>query len=296
MNPEPIITNQQFEHYKWIDICTHGVTDLKPYLGEFELDDFQLSDSLQHGHLPKFEDQGEFKFLILRLYTGTPISKLHSMTEISTKLAIFYNERTIITIHRMPIPFLGDVCGAAPNAYKALTGIIRKLVASFVEPARDLTNNIDDLEKIVFLKQNHPIKLNAFYNQKSKSRILLKLVGISQYVVNQIKVDEQHSSALQDIKDVLFNVYLDLEAVIENTQNLVNTHLSISAQKSNDVMKLLTVFSAFFLPLTFIVGVYGMNFENMPEISWKYGYITVLIGMLVVVLVIFFWFKRKKIM
>jgi len=175
-------------------------------------------------------------------------------------------------------------------------GIIRNLVSSFVEPAKDLTHNIDELEEVVFLKQNKPIKLNAFYNQKSRSRILLKLVGISQYVVNQIKVDEEHYSALQDIKDVLFNVYLDLEAVIENTQNLVNTHLSINAQKSNDVMKLLTVFSAFFLPLTFIVGVYGMNFENMPEITWKYGYFTILIVMLIVVLVIFFWFKRKKIM
>jgi magnesium transporter len=61
-------------------------------------------------------------------------------------------------------------------------------------------------------------------------------------------------------------------------------------------MKLLTVFSAFFLPLTFIVGVYGMNFENMPEITWKYGYFTILMVMLIVVLVIFFWFKRKKIM
>ncbi len=295
MSLEPIIAKHLFEHYTWIDITTQGIHDLKPYLHDFELDDFQLSDSLQHGHLPKFEDQGNYKFLILRLYTGTPTSKLHSMTEISTKLAIFYNEKTIITIHRLPISFLGDVCSTSPNTFNALTGIIRNLVKSFVEPTKELSNNIDELEKIVFLKQNQPIKLNAFYTQKSKTRILLKLVGISQYVVNQIKVDEQHYSALQDIKDVLFNVYLDLEAVIENTQNLVNTHLSISAQKSNDVMKLLTVFSAFFLPLTFIVGVYGMNFQNMPEIGWKYGYYAVLGIMFAVVLVIFFWFKRKKI-
>jgi len=107
MNSEPKIITKRFESYKWIDICTHGVVDLKPYLGEIELDDFQLSDSLQHGHLPKYEDQGEYKFLILRLYTGTPTSKLHSVTEISTKLAIFYNEKTIITIHRISIPFWG---------------------------------------------------------------------------------------------------------------------------------------------------------------------------------------------
>ncbi|NGY38967.1 hypothetical protein FQU23_015820 [Flavobacterium sp. XN-5] len=76
----------------------------------------------------------------------------------------------------------------------------------------------------------------------------------------------------------------------------MNTYLSVTAQKSNDVMKLLTIFSAFFLPLTFIVGVYGMNFDFMPELRWKYGYLYVIIFMVILSVLIFIWFKRKKIL
>jgi magnesium transporter len=59
-------------------------------------------------------------------------------------------------------------------------------------------------------------------------------------------------------------------------------------------MKILTIFSAYFLPLTFIVGVYGMNFDFMPELGWKYGYPMVIGFMVLVFLLIYFWFRRKK--
>jgi magnesium transporter len=75
----------------------------------------------------------------------------------------------------------------------------------------------------------------------------------------------------------------------------MTTYLSISDQKNNDVVKLLTIFSVFFLPLTFIVGVYGMNFEFMPELKWKFGYLFSFSLMALVVIVIYIWFKRKKI-
>lgn len=108
-------------------------------------------------------------------------------------------------------------------------------------------------------------------------------------------VSEQTKTALQDIKDKLLSLILTYDEVLENSNNLLNTYLSVNAQKSNDVMKLLTIFSAFFLPLTFIGGIYGMNFENMPELKWQYGYFATLGFMAVIAIVIFIWFKRKKI-
>jgi magnesium transporter len=82
--------------------------------------------------------------------------------------------------------------------------------------------------------------------------------------------------------------------VLEDVNNLMNLFLSLSAQKTNDVMKVLTIFSVFFMPLTFIAGIYGMNFEFMPELRQKWGYPGVLLLMVLVALFIYVYFKKKK--
>jgi magnesium transporter len=73
----------------------------------------------------------------------------------------------------------------------------------------------------------------------------------------------------------------------------MNLYLSLSSQRTNEAMRVLTVFSAFFLPLTFIAGVYGMNFEYMPELTWKLGYPGAMAAMVLISVGIYFWFKRK---
>ena len=110
------------------------------------------------------------------------------------------------------------------------------------------------------------------YFLKAQTRIIKKLLQIFQNVIQQIEVRDQSKTALQDIKDKLLSLILSYDEVLENANSLLNTYLSVNAKKSNDVMKLLTIFSAFFLPLTFVAGIYGMNFENMPELNWQYGY------------------------
>ena len=82
--------------------------------------------------------------------------------------------------------------------------------------------------------------------------------------------------------------------ILEDVNNLMGLYMSFSAQKTNEVMKVLTVFSVFFMPLTFIVGIYGMNFEFMPELKWTFGYPLVLMLMIVVATGIYLWFRKKN--
>jgi magnesium transporter len=153
---------------------------------------------------------------------------------------------------------------------------------------------MDDNEKEIFVGKHGKISIEQLYYQKAKARICRKLLQLSQTVLNQLVVEATYVSNLQDIKESTINYMLQLEEVIEDAHAILNTHLSLSAQKSNEVMKLLTIFSAFFLPLTFIVGVYGMNFKHMPELEWKWGYYLTWVIMVGVSVVIFQWFKRKK--
>jgi magnesium transporter len=98
---------------------------------------------------------------------------------------------------------------------------------------------------------------------------------------------------LQDLKDLHVKLITTYDQILEDIYNLLNIYISLSAQKTNEVMKVLTIFSVFFMPLTFIVGIYGMNFKHMPELELTWAYPTVLLSMAVLAVAIYFWFKRK---
>lgn len=79
----------------------------------------------------------------------------------------------------------------------------------------------------------------------------------------------------------------------ELTTDIRDSYISLNAHQTNRVMKVLTVITTIFMPLTFIAGIYGMNFENMPELKWKYGYFGTLYLMFLIGIGMFIWFKKK---
>jgi magnesium transporter len=170
------------------------------------------------------------------------------------------------------------------------------MLDTFKKPTIDLSNKISEIERTIFLKDHRKVLLEELYFIKSQSRILKKVLHITQSVMEQSADNFRASYQYQDIKDELLNLLTYNDESVENTNQLMNTYLSISDQKNNEVVRLLTIFSAFFLPLTFIVGVYGMNFKFMPELNWEWGYYFSIGLMLLVVIVIYFWFRKKRIL
>jgi magnesium transporter len=96
-----------------------------------------------------------------------------------------------------------------------------------------------------------------------------------------------------DIYDHLLKLTEMIEANRELTTDIRDSYISINSNEANHVMKVLTVITTIFMPLTFIVGVYGMNFHYMPELTWKYGYFGALILMFIIALWMTLWFKKK---
>ena len=174
--------------------------------------------------------------------------------------------------------------------------IVGAMVETFNKPTADLSAKITDIEKTIFLKDQRDILLEELYFIKSQSRILKKVLHITQNVIDQVADKFSNSFQFQDIKDRLLNQLTINDESVENSNQLMTTYLSISDQRNNEVVRLLTIFSAFFLPLTFIAGVYGMNFDFMPELKWKYGYLFSILFMSLIVLIIYIWFRRKRIL
>lgn len=287
---------KNFKHFDWTDIYKPDKEELIKIAETYQLDYFQIKDSLQPGHLPKIEINERYTFIVLRAFTADLKTGPTTIPELSNKIAFFFNNEKLITIHQMEFPFLKIEDKPFLSVEELLLHIILKMVNSYQQPLDELDARIGVFEKIIFLKDYTKISIGSLYFLKAQARITKKLLQIMQNVVNQIQVKEEQRTAQQNIKDHLLSLILSYDEVQEDANNLLNSYHSVNAQKNNDVMKLLTVFSAFFLPLTFIVGIYGMNFEFMPEIKWHWGYFLTLGLMLIIAFIIFLWFKRKKIL
>ncbi len=290
------VTEKVFESFKWIDIENPIKEDLEKINKEHGLNYYLIKDSLEKGHLPKYEKNNHVDFYIFRAYTSDIQFKIDEVGEMSNKIAFFLFEDKLITIHRAQFSFLNIQEVQQIKMNELFLRIVRSMIETFQKPTIDLANKINDIERIIFLKDYRAVVLEELYFIKSQSRILKKVLQITQSVIEQSSQMLTPSSQLQDIKDNLLQLLTYNEESVENTNQLMSTYLSISDQKNNEVVRLLTIFSAFFLPLTFIAGVYGMNFNFMPELNWKWGYFFSLALMFIVVVIIYLWFRRKRIL
>lgn len=287
---------QTFQQFTWMDITNPDKEELQTLTDRFALDYNLLEDSLEPGHLPKIEVAGDRTFLILRAYSVTPETRVATVGELSNKIAFLLTGSQLVTIHRAEFDFLSRMTGQFTHPQQLLLSIINEMLLTFESPLRRQAETMDLFEKEIFLRHGRSLSVEALYYQRSKARISRKLLQLTQSTLQQLSIQPEWATDLQDIKETIVSFSLQYEEVVEDANNLLNSYLSVTAQRSNEVMKLLTIFSAFFLPLTFIAGVYGMNFDHMPELRWPYGYFAVLGLMAFLALVIFVWFKRRRIL
>lgn len=296
------VTTSKFKDSKiiWTDITNPTHEELEKVSKEYDLNTYTFMDSLDPDHLPKYEEHNNTHFFILRVLEH---AQEHEQTvrEMTTKIAVFYNKNFIITIHRKSQPIMENIqktcidSGRIASPTAMAVKIIWETLHSYDTPVFKLSEEIDYFESKVFLKKNVPTDLvEGMYYLKRKAGICKKLLLLTNEVLNSVKIEEDDKPALQDARDLHLKLLTLYDQVQDDANNLLNIYLSLSARKTNDVMKILTIFSVFFMPLTFIAGIYGMNFKYMPELDTKWGYPSALLAMGIVSVVIFVWFRRKK--
>jgi len=286
---------RKYSSFEWVDLEKPTQEELKEITQPFNIDFNLLEDSLEQGHLPKIEKINDYTFVILRAYSAHHTANVTTVGELSNKIAFFYNNRLLITVHRAKFDFLSNRSETFRNTEELVLDIFNEMLLTYEKPLQTQSDRIDEFEKLIFLQNGKSISVEAVYFQKSKARISKKILQLTQNVFSQLTVSPDSASLLQDLKETALNYTLHYDEVIEDVNSILNTYLSITAKRSNDVMKLLTVFSAFFLPLTFIAGVYGMNFSFMPELHWQNGYFIILGFMLLISGLIYVWFRHRKI-
>jgi magnesium transporter len=295
-----VIFENKEQMLTWVDVTAPSSTELTELSKTYDLNHFALSACLQPDHLPKHEDIDGTHFIITRVLMPIRSGKSVSIQSISTKIAFFYRPGLLITIHRIPHDFIQDVRMRFfdKGQFKLVESIVAKLLwhilHSYELPAVGLSTELDEFENMVFSQNLTPQMLLELYQIKRKALMSKKLLLFTQEAISSVKLPVAKADDLQDSRDLhlkLLNIY---DQIHEDVSNLVNFYLSISAQKTNDVIKVLTIFSVFFMPLTFVAGIYGMNFDYMPELKMRYGY-PLLLGIMVLLSCgIYLWFRKKR--
>jgi magnesium transporter len=297
----PIDTIYRTSQCEWVDVEAPTAEDLKFLHERYEINNLLLEDTMDPNHLPKYEEDGNVKFFLLRESTELERKNLNTISDISTKIGIFLVENTIITIHRMKTRSITEVKKKVSmiqedlNPQQITLMIAILIMKSFDDESLSLFETMDNIENEIFLKNtNHTSQIRRLYKLKRKSGLNSRVLVISTDAIDKFKLLNLQDSEFVDLKDKHKDVVADFDHLNIQITNLISMFLALSDQKANQVMKVLAIYSVYFLPITFIAGVYGMNFDNMPELHHKYGYFITLGAMATVVISTFIYVRRRQ--
>lgn len=282
----------------------HDAEILRAIGANFNLHPLVIEDIANTKQRPKIEDFDDYIFVAMKMITFDEQAKELRAEHISFILGEGY-----------VLAFLedeGDVFEPVRQRIRSGKGRIRKLgpdyllyalmdavVDNYFTVLEDLGEQIDEVEEEV-VESPTSSTLRTVHLLKRELIFLRKSVWPMREVVNALLRDESvlvkddTKIFLRDLYDHTIHVIDTVETLRDIVAGMLEVYLSSVSNKLNQVMKVLTVMSSIFIPLTFVAGVYGMNFQFMPELQWQYGYPAVMCGMLVVAVALLGLFYKKE--
>lgn len=291
----------------WINI--DGVHEIETLgrLGEcFAIHPLIIEDILNTDQRPKMEDFDEYIYIVLKmLYYNGNINEI-----ITEQVSLILGSNFVISYQEQEKE--GDVFNVIRERIRTNKGRIRKMGADYL--AYCLVDAIVDNyfivletlgEKIESLEEelvNYPTPeiLRTICTMKRDMILLRRSVWPLREVINELErgesslIKESTEIYLKDVYDHTIHVIDTLETFRDMVSGMLEIYLSSISNRLNAVMKVLTIIATIFMPLTFIVGLYGMNFKYMPELPWRWGYPAVLLVMAAVGISMIVYFRRKK--
>ncbi len=290
---------------KWIRVT--GVHDAKilAEIGEiFQINSIDIEDIANTTQRPGLEERDNYIFLEFVLLQIDP--KTHDL--INEQIAIIQGKDYVITFHETsPVVFkslYNRILTSKGNLRKSqcdylvfsLTDII---IDQYFLLLEDIGESVEDIEDELVTSPSGSNQ-EAIYKLKRRLIYVKKSIWPAREVLNSLQRSDH--ILINDATKIYFsNVYDHTVQVIETIESLrdimaglMDLYLSSVSNRMNEIMKVLTIFATLFIPLTFLAGVYGMNFKHFPELDWKYGYFTFWGICIVAALVMLYYFRKNK--
>jgi len=289
----------------WINVDGLHQVEILEKLGNcYSLHPLVLEDILNTEQRPKMEDYGEYLYIVLKMLEDN-----NKTNEILTEqISLIVGSNFVISFQERE----GDAFDPIRERIRSGAGRTRKMGADYL--AYTLVDSIVDNyfvileklgEKIEFLEEklvNQPTSetLQTIHRLKREMIFLRKAVWPLREVINGLERGEssliQQSTGIffRDVYDHTIQVIDTIETYRDMVSGMLDIYLSSVSNRLNAVMKVLTIIATIFMPLTFLAGLYGMNFKYMPELEWRWGYPAILLLMLMIGGFMLIYFRRKK--
>jgi magnesium transporter len=299
------------EGFHWLDVVGPTREELEALAERYGLHSTSVQDSLDPEHLPKTERIEKILFMILRAHDSVCSTEADTVQELTRKLAIFFRkDQFLITIQRVEQPLAAAVkdkwrkrggAGAA-IPQKVVSDLIRGVLSSYDRPIDGALAQLEKLEMSVFEAAGaEPFEIRQGYYLKRQASVFRRMLHMTREILPKLSEEfERGAPFLQDLREQADGLLASADELTESVNSLINLHISLATQRTteashrtNEVVRVLTIFSMFLLPLNLVTGVYGMNFAHMPELQWRLGYPFALGLMALVVIAIYLWFRSK---
>lgn len=286
----------------WVDFGEEAPEAIEPIWREvFGFHALAIEDALRERHVPKVDNWGDYVYIVLRTVAFDP-KQLKLVTQ---ELDVFLGRTFLVTHHKQPLELINRVWSASQSDPRRLERgpdhllyeLLDQLASDYMPAVDALDDAIDQLEDEVFEKPTQHT-LNTIFSIKRAVLYMRRIIVPQREVLNRLARDEYAMIDPNDrvyFRDV-YDHFVRLVDINENLRDLVggalDTYLSVSANRTNEVMKVLTVTSVLFMPISFWAGFFGMNFTRLPFDGWEMLIVS-LILMVISPAILFGWFKRN---
>jgi magnesium transporter len=289
----------------WIKVTGLHNTQMIGELGEaFGLHPLLLEDILNTAQRPKLDMVNQAIFMSMKvLYKPSPEDDISA-----DQVSFVLRNNVLISFHESELPLFDPLKIRLQNTSGRLRtkgpdylffALVDIAVDNYFEVVENSAELIDNIEDHLFEASNDDVLLRI---QRVKRELLFlkkNIFPLREALMSLIKTDsglikDDNQKYFMDVHDHIMQISDSIESSRELNSSLKDAYMSIISNKMNQVMKTLTIIATIFIPLTFVAGIYGMNFEYMPELSWKYGYFAVwgvMAGISVIMLMVF---KKRK--
>lgn len=284
--------------FTWVDLVDPTAAEMAEVAERYGLHPAAVRDLLNQPHLPKYERLPGQQLLILRAYDELA-KRGDTIQAMTRRLVVLMLEGVIITVHRREQPFFAEAAqraaaGPALRPEQLVLSLCARAVASFDDPLKESEDRLDQIEATLFSRKVPHLGIKQIYGLKRRCAVIKRTLGRITTALGPLKEQARDDQGLlADVVEEADRLHTWADELLENATHLMNLEINLASQRTNEVMRVLTIFSAFFLPLTFIAGVYGMNFKRMPELEHRFGYPLVMAAMFFTALAIWAWFRRK---